>query len=168
MKYFAYGSNMSLVRLRQRVPSAAALGCYSIQGYDLRFHKIGQDGSAKCDAYFTQELGDLLYGVLFEIATAEKPFLDKVEGLGHGYTEKTIWVSSESGRCYEATTYIARHINPALKPFSWYVNHVLLGAQESSLPYDYIKKKIITVDFIEDKNKVRDAEQRAIHGEHPW
>jgi gamma-glutamylcyclotransferase len=53
MYYFAYGSNMSLSRLRERVPSAEAVGCFSLNGHDLRFHKLSKDGSGKCDAFFT-------------------------------------------------------------------------------------------------------------------
>lgn len=164
MKYFAYGSNMSLARLRQRVPSAVALGCYSIRGYDLRFHKVGQDGSAKCDAYYTGNTCNVIYGVLFEIEPSEKPGLDKAEGLGQGYNEKRVWVSTHTGRRYEAKTYIASSMNPALKPFSWYLNHVLVGAKESSLPYAYIQQKIMAIATIKDINKKRDDEQWAIHG----
>jgi hypothetical protein len=50
MQYFAYGSNMSLRRLRTRVPSAVKLGNATLFGHQLKFHKRSQDGSAKCDA----------------------------------------------------------------------------------------------------------------------
>ena len=42
VKYFAYGSNMSLVRLRERVPSAERLGVFILAEYQLRFHKFHQ------------------------------------------------------------------------------------------------------------------------------
>ncbi len=48
MKYFAYGSNMSLARLKGRVPSAKRLGMFCLRNHQLAFHKISKkDGSAK-------------------------------------------------------------------------------------------------------------------------
>ena len=85
LHYFAYGSNMSIARLRSRVPSARSLGCCRLEEHDLRFHKAGRDGSAKCDALHTGRKQDLVHGVLFRIDALERPALDMAEGLGHGY-----------------------------------------------------------------------------------
>jgi gamma-glutamylcyclotransferase len=163
MLYFAYGSNMSIARLRARVPSAVALGCHSLRGHDLYFHKSCNDGSAKCDAFCTSNVADVIYGALFEIASAEKPALDKVEGLGHGYAEKQVTVTAQDGSLRIATTYIASEIDKTLKPYSWYMNHVLIGAMETSLPQDYVELKMHSIAVIEDSDKNRDAEERAIH-----
>ena len=67
MKYFAYGSNMSLLRLRERVPSAERLGVFKLEQHVLRFHKIGIDGSGKCDAFLTEDPNASVIGALFEI-----------------------------------------------------------------------------------------------------
>tara|TARA_R110002073_G_scaffold44540_1_gene123402 strand:+ start:9674 stop:10168 length:495 start_codon:yes stop_codon:yes gene_type:complete len=163
MHYFAYGSNMSLSRLRERAPSAEALGCFALNGHDLRFHKSGKDGSAKCDAYFTADTGDVIYGVLFKIDPGEKHVLDKAEGLGHGYDEKDVTVTAHDGSWITATTYVATEISDNLKPYSWYLKHVLVGAREASLPSDYIRLKITSVEAVEDSDKERDSKQRAIH-----
>lgn len=163
MHYFAYGSNMSLSRLRERVPSAEPVGCFSLGCHDLRFHKTSKDGSGKCDAYFTSDAGDMIYGVLFKINPIDKSALDKAEGLGHGYDEKEVSVTAQDGSKVRATTYIATKIEESLKPYSWYVNHVLIGATQSSLPSDYIEAKIKSVDVVEDSDRDRDAGQRAIH-----
>jgi len=163
MRYFAYGSNMSIARLRQRAPSAISLGYHLVKEHDLRFHKFGKDGSGKCNAFFTGNAEDVIYGVLFEIISDDKHVLDKVEGLGYGYDEKVVRVTAANGVDCEATTYVASNINKDLKPYSWYVNHVYIGAKESLLPDDYIKEKIIAVDSVEDREKNRDTNQRAIH-----
>ncbi|WP_287030953.1 gamma-glutamylcyclotransferase family protein [Pseudomonas sp. UBA6310] len=162
MYYFAYGSNMSRSRLRERVPSAENLG-YFMSEHDLRFHKSSKDGSAKCDAYFTSDGEDAVYGVLFKIDPKEKSALDKAEGLGHGYNAKEVTVTDHSAFPITAITYVAMDINESLKPYTWYVNHVLVGAREASLPSDYIESKITSVEAIEDIDKIRDAKQRAIH-----
>jgi len=163
MKYFAYGSNMSIARLKERIPSAIALGCHTIKEHDLRFHKSSKDGSGKCDAFFTGNSEDIIYGALFEINPSEKAALDRAEGLGSGYEEKEIAVMTEDGISFKAISYFATNISKDLKPYSWYVNHVLVGAKETSLPKDYIKRKITAAESTEDNDKERDAKQRAVH-----
>ena len=164
MLYFAYGSNMSEARLRKRVPSAVSLGCYILKGHDLRFHKKSKDGSGKCDAYFTAKEDDFIFGRLFEIDPAHKPSLDKAEGLGYGYIEKPVSVVAVSdGSTRNATTYVASKIDETLKPYTWYLNHVLIGANETPLPQNYIKRKIETIDAIEDEDKERDTCERKVH-----
>ena len=71
MKYLAYGSNMSLNRLRSRTPSARRLGVFELRRHKLKFHKVGQDGSAKCNAFFTGIDTDIVEGVGFEINPGE-------------------------------------------------------------------------------------------------
>ncbi len=163
MHYFAYGSNMSLSRLRERVPSAEILGCFTLNNHDLRFHKSSKDGSGKCDAFFTSDSDSVIYGVLFRIDPAEKSALDRAEGLGYGYETKEVTVTARDGTSVTAITYVATKIDKNLKPYSWYVNHVLIGAKESSLPQDYIDSRITSVEAVEDYDRDRDAKQRAIY-----
>ena len=163
MKYFAYGSNMSMSRLRERVPSAECLGCFTLKQHDLRFHKLSKDGSSKCDAFYTGDEGHLILGRLFEIQPSDKPALDRAEGLGNGYDEKTVIVHAADGSPVEATTYFATAIDENLKPYSWYVNHVLVGAREMSFPDEYVQSRISTVESIQDEDEARDSRERAIH-----
>ena len=163
MFYFAYGSNMSLARLRERVPSAVRLGCYILREHDLRFHKWCDDGSGKCDAYFTSNANHAIHGALYEIDPQQKPDLDRAEGLGNGYDTKDVIVIASDDSEVKAMTYVATDIADTLQPYSWYLNHVLIGAKETSLPTDYIRSKIEVVQAYEDNDKERDAQQRAIH-----
>lgn len=160
INYFAYGSNMSVTRLKKRVPGASAMGVYYLDGHDLRFHKTGQDNSAKCDAFYTGE--GRVYGVLFEIDSVEKPELDRAEGLGVGYGEKIVDIQNESGDSVEAITYYALQISDALRPYSWYLNHVVIGAREAGLSSDYLLS-IESVKSVDDPDTARDARERMIH-----
>lgn len=161
INYFAYGSNMSVTRLRKRVPGASVMGIYFLDGHSLRFHKSGQDDSAKCDVFYTGE-EDRVYGVLFEIDSVEKPELDRAEGLGVGYGEKIVQLQSERGDCVEAITYYALQIDDALMPYSWYLNHVVIGAREARLSSDYLRN-IESVKSVDDPDAARDARERMIH-----
>ncbi|TRX58094.1 gamma-glutamylcyclotransferase family protein [Thalassomonas sp. M1454] len=162
MKYFAYGSNMSIARLSARVPSAKRLGTFILKQHTLKFHKVSHDGSGKCDAYFTQNKHDKVIGALFEIAENEKPYLDKVEGLGVGYNEKTVLVEDEFGNQAQASTYYAITIDSEAVPYCWYKKHVLIGARESALPKEYIAQ-IEQVAFKSDANIERTKIENSLH-----
>ena len=138
-RYFAYGSNLSTARLRERAPSARPLGVGRLPRHALRWHKRGRDGSGKCDAAFTGCPADEVWGVLFTIDCAEKPRLDAAEGLGIGYVEKVVQVLTTTGRM-DARTYQAKpdQVDAALRPFEWYWRHVLHGAREHGLPAAYV------------------------------
>lgn len=137
--YFAYGSNMSVARLKQRVPSARSLGAADLKGHRLAFHKRGRlDRSGKCDAAHTGRPEDCVCGVLYSIAAAELAALDRIEGRGAGYERHTVSVVSTSGERYEAETYIATEVDSSLRPLDWYKEHVLRGARAAGLRADYI------------------------------
>lgn len=162
MKYFAYGSNMSLTRLKNRVPSAVRLGTYILIGHQLRFHKSSDDGSSKCDAFQTYSNSDAVVGALFDINNNEKSDLDQIEGLGEGYSEKRVKVANSGGEFIEATTYYAIKINAPLKPYSWYLNHVIIGAIETDVPAQYLAS-IQSIEPIQDPDANRDKQERAMY-----
>lgn len=162
MKYFAYGSNMSLLRLQERVPSAVKIGLFILKEHQLRFHKRSKDGSGKCDAFHTNITGDAVIGALFEINKGEKGALDRAEGLGYGYAEKFVNVQNHSGESFEAFTYYAIKTDSSLKPYSWYLNHVVIGAKETNVPTQYLAV-IESIECTEDPDKKRDTEQRAMY-----
>lgn len=160
LTYFAYGSNMLTERLRRRVPSTRPLGRGRLDGWGLRFHKRGRDGSAKCDIVESDE--GVVYGVLFDIDAAERPLLDAAEGLGGGY--ELAEISVVTGRAKkEAFCYVASedHIDASLKPFGWYRDFVLHGALEHELPPAY-RRRIRQIEARADERSRRQEKNRRI------
>ena len=153
---------MSLVRLQKRVPSAQKLEMVTLKNHQLRFNMSGTDGSGKCDSFETNNSEDIVIGALFEINENEKVILDRAESLGFGYNEKLVFVQNYSGEIFEALIYCAIKIDASLKPYSWYLNHVIIGAKETKLPLDYLAV-IESVECIEDLNKNREARERAMY-----
>ena len=162
MLYFAYGSNMSHARLCARIQQASSIGVYSLARHQLRFHKAGTDGSAKCDAYFTDSTDHLMEGVLFEIEETAIEILDRVEGLGAGYGRKTVTVF-DGRQTLEALTYFATELDPSMRPFTWYKEHVLVGAREAGLSPGSIAG-IEAVQAIRDVDRDREHRELAIYG----
>lgn len=162
MLYFAYGSNLSSVRLRVRVPSAELVCIGRLPQHRLLFHKVGRDGSAKCDALYTGFPADCVLGAVYRIRPGHKQMLDRAEGLGNGYETKRITVIVPPGERLEAFTYYATNIAARLKPFPWYLEHVLRGAQEHGFPEEYIQT-IMSVEPVEDSNPHRTEQELSIY-----
>lgn len=160
--YFAYGSNMSVERIQKRVSSARFIGVYSLARHKLKFHKIGKDGSAKGDAFFTGNLSDIVLGVLYSIDCSEKKWLDEAEGLGNGYEEKEVSLVNDRGQAVLAYLYYATNIDSDLRPFSWYVHHIQKGAENAKLPKSYVQQ-LRDVPTVEDRDRQRDRLERSIY-----
>jgi gamma-glutamylcyclotransferase (GGCT)/AIG2-like uncharacterized protein YtfP len=162
MKYFAYGSNMSVNRLKSRTPSAHRLGVFELHGHKLKFHKIGKDGSAKCNAFFTGIEGDIVEGVVFEIEPREIVALDRAEGLGKGYDKLNVKVSNNQGVKLDVFLYFATNMDDSLLPFSWYKQHVLEGAKSAGLTGNYISE-IMDIKTICDQDSSRESRELKIY-----
>ena len=162
MLSFSYGSNMSLARLRERVPSATFIAVATLPAHRLKFHKIGLDGSGKCDAESTGNVDDRVIGAVFRISGDQKPALDRKEGLGSGYNEKEVDVVTEDGRILRCWMYFATNVDASRKPYHWYKKHVLVGARENGLPAEYIAR-IEAIEVDDDMDKERCDRELAIY-----
>ena len=168
--YFAYGSNMSVRRLKERVSSAKPLGMGWVPEHRLMFRKKSRFGSGKCD--IVSHRAGTVYGVLFEIDSSQEGALDDWEGLHNGYLKKTCNVQVSEGQCMPAFTYYAdpKHVDDSLKPYPWYLNHVIIGAAEACLPEGYVQAVRLT-KTIEDADQQREKRERKLYeqGESaPW
>jgi len=135
--YLAYGSNLHPLRLQQRVPSAKWVGPVALPGYRLVFHKIGMDDSGKCDLLGTGCLNDKAWGVLFTMDQVDKPALDEAEGPGYSCEPFDVVFAGES---LTAMTYLAKpeRQDPAMVPFDWYRDLVLIGARYNFFQDSYL------------------------------
>ena len=160
--YFAYGSNLCRPRLQARIGSSPVLGAAQLRKHRLAFHKNGQDGSAKCDAFHTDDKNDLLWGAVYEVTSRQKETLDIVEGVGNGYEVKTVEVELQK-KAIEIILYAAQedHIDNDLLPFDWYHAFVLHGARSHNLPADYVDA-IQQVSVQSDRDRRRAAENKQI------
>ena len=129
--YFAYGSNLRATRMRERIPSAAAVGTARLAGYALRIDKRGRDGSAKANLRTSPR--EHVWGVVYRIDSAHWEALDRFEG---GYERCPVTVEL-AGRATRATTYRSElRIEDALA-YEWYLAHVREGAREHGLPAEW-------------------------------
>ncbi|WP_254432231.1 gamma-glutamylcyclotransferase [Aquisalimonas sp. 2447] len=152
---------MSLARLQDRVPSAGFVAIGTLPAHRLRCHKVSRDGSGKCDAEETGNPEDRVVGVVYEISDDDKTALDRKEGLGSGYDEKEVEVTTAQGQL-TALIYFATNTNSQLKPYRWYKEHVLIGARKNGLPPEYIAQ-IEAMEAIDDPDTERHDRELAIY-----
>ena len=137
MYYFAYGSNMLSRRMRERVPSARIATVARLPGYRFDFRKRGADGSMKCD--LVPDEIETAWGVVYQIAPAERDKLDAIEGEGYRVVEETA-MRSDGSALLSVFTYQAREDWIAWgRPFDWYRDLVVAGAREHDLPAPYVE-----------------------------
>jgi gamma-glutamylcyclotransferase (GGCT)/AIG2-like uncharacterized protein YtfP len=164
MLIFAYGSNMNINRLTQRVPSATKVSNVFLTGYKLMCNKVSRnDGSAKANIEKSDIATDIVWGILFEIDSNEKPLLDKAEGLGKGYNEDCLTFTDENNLNYIAQVYIAdsNSINNRLVAYDWYKEFIITGAIQNQLPADYISQ-LQSIPFIPDPDEKRRSDHYSI------
>jgi gamma-glutamylcyclotransferase len=159
LRYLAYGSNLHPRRLQQRVPSAKLLDTVALMGWQLNFHKRGQDMSAKCNIIQTGKTADVVYGALYEMLASEKEQLDKIEGLQSGYRIAQIEIADLGFVFF----YVAEEdfIDNALLPFSWYKELVMAGMRYHAFPQSY-QAQIANVITLTDDDEVRHQQNMAI------
>lgn len=134
--YFAYGSNMSTVRLRARIPRAEPIGAARIEGFETLCNKRGKDGSGKANLVPTPAAE--AWGVLFRLDAADWEILDRYEW---GYRRSASRVLARKGKAHRAQLYLA--LQPEeheIPPFDWYRALCLEGAREHALPESTIAR----------------------------
>ncbi len=138
MNYFAYGSNLCTARLLARIPKATLRMTARLDEYVLRFHKIGEDGSGKCDIVPSADPGVCVHGAIYDLSPTDKNVLDKIEGVGSGYEVAQLEIKTAGNRPIEVFTYTATRTSPTIRPYDWYRDFVLAGACEHAFPENYL------------------------------
>jgi len=157
--YFAYGSNMLTTRLRARTPSAIPLHRAEVRGRRLAFHKVSNDGSGKCDMALGT-VDDRVIGVVFQLAEADLPTLDRAEGVGFGYERVQVRAAHE-GNEFPCVSYQATRADPSLEPYDWYWQLVVAGLLEHEAPEWYLAQ-VRAVTWREDLQPDRAARRTAL------
>ena len=149
--YFAYGSNMLLHRLQRRCPSARLHAKGFAQDYAVTFAKVGRDGSGK--ATLTPATGANAHGVIFELDELDLIELDRIEGRGRGYERIDEFSINHDGESEFSRLSVATcisgppHLDETLQPFSWYLDLVVEGARQNSLPAAHVERLAGTTCF---------------------
>ncbi|XP_028317040.1 gamma-glutamylcyclotransferase a [Gouania willdenowi] len=149
--YFAYGSNLLKERLQLKNPSAVFITTGRLKDYELNFGlwKEHVDNSWHGGVATIQyHPGAEVWGVIWSLSIENLASLDRQEGVGVGiYSPLDVSVETDEGtmlcRTYQMNNF---HSCP---PSPQYKQVVCMGAEENSLPEEYLKwlKTIKTNDY---------------------
>jgi gamma-glutamylcyclotransferase (GGCT)/AIG2-like uncharacterized protein YtfP len=130
--YFAYGSNMDRNAMAARCPSSRALGRARLARHR---YVIMQEGYA---SVVRDPRGDV-WGLLWDVALADMPALDRYEGVAGGlYRKVQQGVITEEGP-RRALVYLGRNAGPG-RPPPGYMENVVAAAQSAGLPDPYLRE----------------------------
>jgi gamma-glutamylcyclotransferase len=139
--YFAYGSNLSIGRLQERVGKVMHCGLATLEGYRFSFNKKGSDGTGK--ANIMPDDSSTVEGAIYQLTEEQLNQLDRYEGAPKHYQRKNVFLTFPSGQKVEAITYVAQNhfISPRpLRPSVEYLNHIFNGARENHLSSAMVQK----------------------------
>ena len=131
--YFAYGANLDIPAMAQRCPRSQALGLGRLARHRVAIMKEGYatmvpDGSA------------MVHGLLFDLAFADVPALDRYEEVGSGLYQKiTQPILRAEGGSVRALVYVGRGGEArGVSPAPGYLEQVIVAATSVGLPADHI------------------------------
>lgn len=139
--YFAYASNLKVAVLEQRI--GGKVQDY-IQGrlidYGFRFNHKNEDGTARANIISSES--EDVFGVLYQVDEKYRNILLQTEP---GYNLIEVSVETEQGNI-QAYTFISDADDEGIYPGKEYINIILSGAKEHSLPAEY-------TDFVRSLSK---------------
>ena len=129
--YFSYGANMDRVAMAERCPRSTPLGTAALMRHRLAVMREGwltvvRDPRARVN------------GVLWDLALADVPALDRFEDVAAGLYVKAIQPVVARGGPKRALVYLGTNAGPG-RPRADYIRDVLAAARAWELPRDGIE-----------------------------
>jgi gamma-glutamylcyclotransferase (GGCT)/AIG2-like uncharacterized protein YtfP len=129
--YFAYGSNMDREAMRRRCPKSRPLGRARLVRHRFFIMNSGH-GSVKRDTHMD------VHGVLYDLALADIPALDRYEELGRGLYQKiTQPVLREGAAPARALLYVGSSAQEGVAQGD-YLDRVIAAARDWDFPDPYL------------------------------
>ena len=130
--YFAYGSNMDRAAMATRCPASTPIGTARLIRHRFVIMREGYASVARDPRRTT-------WGVLWDLAFADMPALDRYESAAGGlYVKVSQMVLTNKGP-KRALVYVGRSAG-AGTPRPGYLERVIAAAGEADLPADYIRE----------------------------
>ena len=138
--YFAYGSNLLVVRMEERTGPIREVHRARLVGYRFAFNK--QRGHGDIYANIVPDDASEVWGVVYRCNAAALGKLDKAEGVSNGdYERMAVSVELDSGETVPAVAYVAceKSICEPGMPSRVYLDMIVSGAHYHKLPPAHIQ-----------------------------
>jgi len=134
---FLYGPDTFRKRTFDRIGGCPVLGAAKLNGFALTFNKPNMKNRQEGLPNLTAEEESTTHGVVFEL---EDKQVENLDGYFGGYQKKNIKVHlRKTHEDIEVFAYFARRTKDALKPSPQIRALCIQGAEENSLPRDFVE-----------------------------
>jgi len=130
--YFAYGSNMSAARLKQRLGLEAPRRAASLKDFQLVFDQAGFNAPSWSPANIRSEQGGLVEGMVYEVEEKDLKILDGYEKF---YQRLKVKVMAAQQEKLDAVTYLSKKSRGKKPPPQEYLNFLIEGKSFLSREY---------------------------------
>ncbi len=130
--YFAFGSNMSSKRIKDRIGRFPERVPGLLNDFKLVFNKkAGRNADAEGYASVVPAAGSKVEGILYQLTDDEFKVLNRYEGVssGHYQRDNVEVIRTDNNERVDAIIYVAcaRYVSDKLKPSREYLNYLLEG-----------------------------------------
>lgn len=137
--YFAYGSNMNVIRARERKLRFNGVASARLDGFELKFNKRSRLHPVSGRANIVRRSGSVVHGVIYELCSpADIVVIDPYEHVPIDYRRIVVEAITKEVpvSCW---TYVANPsvVDNSLRPTRTYLGHLLAGRK--FLPGNYLK-----------------------------
>lgn len=155
MLYFAYGSNMDWLQIKNRCPSAQFVRKALLKGYDFGFTRKSKNRDCGVMDIVKAD-GEQVWGVVYQIDELDVRKLDQSEGYAPGRVKNAyqrieciVYEDGDLEKPITAMTYeVVEKAAATILPNQEYKALIVNGADYWRLPEDYINqlRLIVTID----------------------
>jgi gamma-glutamylcyclotransferase (GGCT)/AIG2-like uncharacterized protein YtfP len=130
--YFAYGSNMDPTAMAGRCPGSRAIGVGRLVRHRFVIMREGY-------ASVVRDPRRSVWGMVWDLALADMPALDRYEGVAGGLYVKVQQSVLTGAGPRRALVYVGRDGGPG-RPRTGYMEGVVAAAREAGLPESYLRE----------------------------
>ena len=130
--YFAYGANMDAAAMALRCPASRLVGLARLNRHRFIIMKEGYASVVRAPAA-------TVWGVVWDLALADVPALDRYEGVAGGLYVKAMQPVATQAGIRRVLIYLGCSTAPGV-PRPSYLESVLAAAEAAQLPAPYVRE----------------------------
>jgi gamma-glutamylcyclotransferase (GGCT)/AIG2-like uncharacterized protein YtfP len=147
--YIAYGSNLNIVQMANRCPTAKVVGASVMKDWRLLFRGAHAGAVATVEPF----KGGSVPVLVWELTPTDELALDRYEGWPFLYRKETVRIKLD-GKTVKAMVYVMNEGKPLGQPSCYYYSTILDGYKEAGFNLDILRRA--TTDSTEPEDTADD------------
>ena len=147
--YFAYGSNLDALQMRERCPDCRLVVAGRLSGYRLGFTRHSSGWNCGVADILPSD-GREVWGLVYELLPGDLDLLDQYEGCPHAYSRFETTITANGRSLPLVWVYSVREKRNFVPPSQAYLAILKRAAREHGFPDSYLREleEIPIKDFL--------------------